>query len=413
MYFSKKVFKNYGYSVLTKGISIFYGLLSLKLLSTYLDENDFSNYYIHYNFVLYASAVFFIPQGYIILRYYYILGALKVNTLYSIFNTLSLLVMAGIGVLLWILGLIDFELSSLLLLLVIAYGFYNNEIRLFQIKHDFTKIFFMNVIQLLIAISLLWISGEHLTFKHTLLIILLSYVLSFIIFKRFEILKLFKRIDFKFLRQHKEALIYTYPISLIALLNLMLSSMDQYFLKYFGFEEDLAGYIANYTIGEKSFTVILSIITLVFVPTVFKKYTDLTLDTFRDIYKVVLIFVMLLITVIGVTLTFSDLLTRLLTHEDYVKSSWIIPWITFSGLFLGINSLASEVLTVKKRTLQVLIAYLTGVLSNFVLNLIFIKLYGVPAAVFTTIASYVIMLCLTTYFIYLEYKRLNLKLAYE
>tara|TARA_B100000945_G_C20254814_1_gene536277 strand:+ start:162 stop:734 length:573 start_codon:yes stop_codon:yes gene_type:complete len=187
----------------------------------------------------------------------------------------------------------------------------------------------------------------------------------------------------------------------------MISSFDQYLLKYFGYNDDLAAYIANYNIAEKSIVTLLSIITLVFVPKVFRKYKNLEKETFKDVFNIVFVFIFLSTIILFLLYFYHEIFTIILTNKIYVYLSWIIPYIGFAGIFLGINSLFSEILTVSKKTYKILISYTIGVFINIVLNIIFIDKYGIISALFSSIISYIAMTIVTLYFVYKEYKLLN------
>ena len=186
-----------------------------------------------------------------------------------------------------------------------------------------------------------------------------------------------------------------------------MSSIDQIILKYYNYTEGLSAYIANYTIAEKSVVFLLSVITLVFVPTVFKKYNKLSLNVFKDIYQVVLIFILISSMILVALLFLSNWLTILLTNKDFIGYSWVIPYVAFGGLFLGINSIVSEVFTIAKKTIILMYCYILGMLANLILNIIFIPLYGITGAVFTTIGTYIIILIITLSFAYKEYKNIK------
>ena len=152
---------------------------------------------------------------------------------------------------------------------------------------------------------------------------------------------------------------------------------------------------------------LLSIITLVFVPTVFKKYDYLTKNVFRDIFKVVSVFTFLSSIIVFLLFYICEWLTITFATIDFIDYSWVIPYIAIGGIFLGVNSIISEVFTVSKKTIILMICYISGMFTNFFLNIIFIPIYGIIGAVFTTIVTYVIMLFTTLFFSYLEFKKLD------
>ncbi len=388
-------------------ISIFYGLSLLKILSSFMNEFDFSNYFISYNFVLYFSTLFFTLQGSAVLRFYHILGENNINKFYGILNTISVISLAFLFINSIIFTTLKIDFLIIIFFLIIFYSLFMNEINFLRIKHLFDKVLQLIFIQFFSSITLLLIFRNDLNLKVSLLIISFSFFISFIFIRYNTISSIFNKVSFNYLSKHFQIFKYSFPILLIALFNFMISSFDQYLLKYFGYNDDLAAYIANYNIAEKSIVTLLSIITLVFVPKVFRKYKNLEKETFKDVFNIVFVFIFLSTIILFVLFFYHEIFTIILTNKIYVYLSWIIPYIGFAGIFLGINSLFSEILTVSKKTYKILISYTIGVFINIVLNIIFIDKYGIISALFSSIISYIAMTIVTLYFVYKEYKLLN------
>ena len=399
--------KNYFISTVSKLISIFYGLSLLKILSSFMNEFDFSNYFISYNFVLYFSTLFFTLQGSAVLRFYHILGENNINKFYGILNTISVISLAFLFINSIIFTTLKIDFLIIFFFLIIFYSLFMNEINFLRIKHLFDKVLQLIFIQSFSSITLLLIFRNDLNLKVSLLIISFSFFISFIFIRYNTISSIFNKVSFNYLSKHFQIFKYSFPILLIALFNFMISSFDQYLLKYFGYNDDLAAYIANYNIAEKSIVTLLSIISLVFVPKVFRKYKNLEKETFKDVFNIVFVFIFLSTIILFLLFFYHEIFTIILTNKIYVYLSWIIPYIGFAGIFLGINSLFSEILTVSKKTYKILISYTIGVFINIVLNIIFIDKYGIISALFSSIISYIAMTIVTLYFVYKEYKLLN------
>ena len=387
-------------------ISVFYGLFILKFLSIYLNQNDFSNYFIIFNLVLYFSTIFFSIQGSSILRFYYIYK-IDIIKLYGMLNTFSIIILFFLGLILIFLNIFDLDKILLFILFTLSYGFYMNQINLFRIKQLFNRVLIISLSQLIIAITLLLIFKNNLNLNIVLFSISISFLISFILssYKNYSII--FHKISLKFLKKYNDVFNYSIPIGLIALFNFMLSSLDQYFLKLYGHNDSLSAYIANYNIAEKSIIVFLSIITLVYVPKIFKKYDNLNLETFKDVFNTVFVFTLISLVILIILFYNKELLTILFTSKLYIDYSWVIPLIGIAGVFFGINSLISEILTVRKKTYLLLISYFFGIFINTILNFIFIEKYGVVAAVSSSIISYISLTLITLLFIRREYIQLK------
>ncbi|WP_282125711.1 polysaccharide biosynthesis C-terminal domain-containing protein [Marinifilum flexuosum] len=304
-------------------------------------------------------------------------------------------------------GVIDWQLAISLFLFVTLYGLFNSEINYLRILQKFDRVVYLYIFQMIVAIMGLVLFNNGLNFKGVLLIVALSHLCAILFFKLEARHRVLKNIKVDLIKENIDCLKYAIPITIIALANFTLSSMDQFFLKFYGFEHELSGYIANYNIAEKSVVFVLSVISLVFIPSVFKKYNKLTKDVYKDIGRAVGIFSAISLVVVGILFLVKDWLVIIFTDIEYVEYSWLIPFIAFGGVFLGINSIISEVFTVAKNTLMLMYCYISGFILNFILNFVFIPNYGIKGAVITTICSYLGMMLITLYRIKVEYNRIK------
>lgn len=398
---------NYIKSVFSKGVGVIYGLVLLKLLAIFLPNKDFSNYYIFYNVALYSYAILFTIQGNAILRYYYIKGEENIIDFVNTLNTFSVLFNFLIFLILFLFRFIDGYTLSAVFILIQSFGLFNNEINYLRIKHSFDRVLYLLLIQAFLAIVGVLLFREILEFRIVLMIVGVSFLIPIFLFKTKKRQSLFRKINLSTIKINIDIIKYAAPIVFIALGTSTMSSMDQIILRYYNYTEGLPAYIANYTIAEKSVVFLLSVITLVFVPSVFKKHNDLSLNVFKDIYRVVLIFIAISIMVVVTLFFFADWITVFLTNKEFLEYSWVVPYIAFGGIFLGINSIVSEVFTVAKKTIILMYCYILGMSANLVLNIIIIPVYGINGAVFTTISSYIIMLMITVSLAYREYRKIK------
>jgi O-antigen/teichoic acid export membrane protein len=398
---------NYLKAFLSKGVGVIYGLILLKSLAVFLSDEDFSNYYIFFNVALYICTIFFTIQGSAILRYYYIKGERNIIDFVNTLNTFSILINFCVFAVLFFFSFIDGYTLFAVFILIQSFGLFSNEISYLRIKHSFSQVLYLLLIQAFLAIAGVLLFREILEFRLALMIIGLSFLMPLFLLKTKNRHLLFRKINLGVIKKNIDIIKYAAPIVFIALATSTMSSMDQIILRYYNYTEGLSAYIANYTIAEKSVVFLFSVITLVFVPTVFKKYNKLSLNVFKDIYRVVLIFISISIIIVAVLFFVSDWLTILLTNKEFVEYSWVVPYIAFGGVFLGINSIISEVFTVAKKTIILMYIYISGMATNLILNIIFIPVYGISGAVFTSISTYIIMLMITLILAYKEYKNIK------
>jgi len=356
---------------------------------------------------MYLASLLFGLQASIVLRYTPIIGANKVSAISHTISMVSLFIIfiICIAALLFVSYIVILSIG----LLVLSLGLNSIQQGKLRISQKFTKVLLFVFIQVAVSLSLFVVFRDFLSTELSLFLVSLSFLLPVVMMG--DKIHLHAKLDvkkrLKLLRDHNEALRYAAPILLIGLSNFMMSSLDQYFLNYLGHKDELSAYIANYNIAEKSVFVILSVITLVFVPSIFNRHKKLTMNTFKDIFTVEIYFIVISLFAVVFVSHFSKNLTAILTSSQYVTHSWIIPYIAGGALLLGINSLLSEVLTVQYKSKLVLVCYLIGLACNIILNAIFIREYGVPGAITTTLFSYLVTLLATIYFVRKEYLNLT------
>jgi O-antigen/teichoic acid export membrane protein len=381
-----------------------YGISILKILSVYLLPLQFSKYYLGYNLSLYLYTFIFSLQASVLLRYYhrkskFILAIFlyKVNTLIFIFTLIFYFILVYYEKLIFI----D---SIFILLFCITFGFYNIKITFFRIKGDFESIVIVQIIQIILSISLLFFSRNRLNPSLVFFIISVTNILPFIFIKNSFKFKIFKLKKYILNQNELEFIKYGVPIILIAFITFALSSSDQFFLKHYNYTNQLSSYIANYNIAEKGVLIILSVISFVFQPFFFKKHENLTKIAIIDVVKASTYFLAFAVVIFILLKNFSIELTMLLSSEEYIALSWIMPIVFIGGVFIGLNSIFAELLTLSYKTNLLLISYLVGFSMSLILNFLFIPKYGFTAAVWNSVISYFTMFVTTIIFIIYQWR---------
>lgn len=377
----------------------------LKILSVYLLPVSFSKYYLSYNFSLYLYTFLFTIQSNVLLRYYH--SASK-YTLSKFLYKLNILIV--FLVLILFLGLVfiakyDFLYTLFLLLFCTTFGFYNFKITLFRTKGLFTNIFIVQMVQIVICVCLLLLNRNVLNPNLIFCINSATNVLPFLIFKKSFKFKILKFKKYSFNENEIKFFKYGSPIVLISFITFALSSSDQFFLKHFNYTKELSGYIANYSIAEKGVLIILSVLSFVFQPFFFKKHDKLTASALKDVIKVASLFLFLSFFVFLIVYNFSSELTALLSSSKYVEYSWLIPIVVIGGVFIGLNSLFSEILTLTFKTTLLMASYIIGFITNVVINYLYIPKYGITAAVWSSVFAYFVMFITTIIFVIYQFKK--------
>lgn len=96
----------------------------------------------------------------------------------------------------------------------------------------------------------------------------------------------------------------------------------------------------------------------------------------------------------GVVL-FADILGIVLGAETFHKSLYLIPIIALGQYILLLNPIYKRQISFTKKTIYTSITTIMAGLLNIGLNMIYIPKHGSIAAAFTTLVSYIFLLCLT------------------
>lgn len=142
-----------------------------------------------------------------------------------------------------------------------------------------------------------------------------------------------------------------------------------------------------------------------FIPYLFDKLKDSNSDIDKDISKTVNPLMSIYgVVCIAVTLISPEIID-LLTTPEYYKAIAIMPPVA-AGIFLTcLYNLFGDVLTYYKKTLFIMISTLVAAGTNIVLNYLCIPKFGYIAAAYTTLFSYVILVCTQCIFMTLVAKR--------
>ncbi len=386
------------YYGLIKGITVLYWLIIIKLTSIYLDPESFGNFSIAFSISTYIAIVLSGWQSSAALRFYH-----EVDSKLIYYNVLlktlfkPFLLFLSIGVIAIVISHFYFlnEITWIVIAIIplsIFYGLFLLIVPVVRIKRDlkfYLRLLLIQSVTLMgIAIPLLrifgWV-GLIGAFVFSYLVVLLYFV----IIKRNQFHSIWKvKTNTKLASQMMS---YGWPVVLIGAFSQLLSSIDQIILKYNGYNKEVGIYAANYNIGEKSVFAFLTIFISAFTPILYKNINSQKNDLLPQIRKGVLQFLLFALPIVLLLAIFSRTISTIFLNEKYIKGHWIIPVIALSGIFIGIGSFYSEVLTVVKKTKLLAAIYGIAMVINIILNIVFIPRFGILAAVFSTLMAYFVL----------------------
>lgn len=386
------------YYGLIKAFSVLFWIIILKLNAVYLKPIDFANFTISLNIGIFIAILITGWQSASFLRYYYeeedkvFLYAVVIKETFKIvvFSTVLFLFI------IWISFFYYYDYFFILLnsfVMSLAYTSFLLITNILRIKRQLRRYLFLTIIFTLISLILYLILIDKYGWCAGLISICISYILisTYVCWKKRNNIKLIFNILVP--KKYKTKLMkYGLPIILIGLSSQVMSTVDVLLLKLYGFEYEAGIYSANYSIAEKSIFALLSIMATAFTPIIFKKSREKGFNIFLEVQNVTKLFLYIAIPIVLLISYFAKDICVLLLDVKYVDGFYIIPYIAFSGIFVGIANFYSEILTVEKKTILLAKIYLYATLFNIVVNIAFIPSYGINAAIISTCLTYIILM---------------------
>jgi O-antigen/teichoic acid export membrane protein len=224
---------------------------------------------------------------------------------------------------------------------------------------------------------------------------ILSTIAISIFFIVFSLIKFYKwklipqKIDY---HQIRSILIFGFPLIFERLRTFVLNSSDKYFVAKIVDVENL---------GIYSVATSVSMLILVFVNSLYIAYSPFlfkTLESGKDYNKIVkMIYVLIaatLIATIGLSLT-SGFIFKHFLGKDFQNGQPYVFWLSIGYFFWGINAYFQAIILYKKKTFNLLIISVVGLVINLILNYILINKYQTIGAAYSTAITYFLMSILT------------------
>lgn len=229
-----------------------------------------------------------------------------------------------------------------------------------------------------------------------LLTIIASYVISctFLYAKTWENIKLFK------LHKNEASNLFHYgiPLTLNFGLIYIVSSSDKLLISYYLTKEDLGIYSAPYDLFSQIIFGFGSILTLVLFPKSLKAYNKSANDFQTATNENIKTSVFFLSALVCTFTIFSPLIIEFGLSNEYhffAKQNAIII-MAMTAIYCLYSYSFIPVLQLKKQVKKILFCSLVMAASNIILNVAFLKKYGIIAGIYSTLTSYSIgfFLCL-------------------
>lgn len=206
----------------------------------------------------------------------------------------------------------------------------------------------------------------------------------------------------------KRIFVFGMPLFLNTTLSWILSVSDRYLIGILSSYKDVGLYSISYNIGSQSLNIVFSSIMMGAYPLIIKAWNDHDKNYVENlISRLIKYFYILCIPITSALFVISPLLLNLLSSKDYYNGYIVLPWVGLGIFSLGLSQYAHKIWELTENTKMITIIQLVAVISNVILNLIFIPHFGFVAAGITTTISYTIDLIISVYFMRDKFK-LNL-----
>lgn len=209
----------------------------------------------------------------------------------------------------------------------------------------------------------------------------------------------------------KKYLRFSLPIIANHVSYWMITSIDRYLIGFFLGVLFVGYYVPAYSIGTilNLFLFPIAFILSVVLPKLFDEKKINEVKTYLR-YSLKYFLVIVIPSAFGLSVLSKQLLTLLSTKEISANAYFVTPFILSSILIYGISYFFSEILILFKKTKLIAIIWAIAAVLNFVLNLIFVPIFGILAAAITTLLAYIVAFLLIWHF---AFKELQFKIDWQ
>ncbi len=377
--------------ILEVTISIFTEFLNFGLGQSLVMLSNHSDYQERKNSIFYTLTVVSV----FVLLIFIALGELSVPFISSYFQDSS-----------------DFHLYLRLAIYIISLRvlnvFFSNKLRADEKSGWFTASsltklgFTLGLIIFFVAYKKLGISG-----------VLYSYICSEAILFILLLPSMLKSMFYKFEKEIiKVAISFGFPMIFTSVAMLILNVSDRYILKYFTDYKQLGLYDLGYRISGVVNMFIIMPFNLALMPFAYRIYKQ---EGDKRYFSKLLTYLTFLLVWISLAISlFSGHIIKIFAlNPEYWGAAKVIPVIVFSYIFFGMRIVTTLGMLLTKHTKALAVITLVASILNIILNIIFIPLWGMMAAAYSTLISFIFLYWLS-YFISQKYYKIpyeNLKVA--
>lgn len=373
-------------------IPLITNIIFLYLNSTYLTKESFGEYSIYINTInlLYNFSISFLQIS--ALRFYYDKKIKNQNVSFVstyVFSNIFITTLVYFGAILFN-SVTNNEINMLLVSIsVIINGLYNFYLNIFRLENKSGKYTVARIIPNLLSLimySLFILVSVNITSIHPIIALYGSY--AFIVF--FETIN--RRKDIKISKFSfnivKESASYGIPMIGVSVASSLLASSDSFIILHYLGTESVGMYSLGYRISDTLFTNLSMIVLLVMYPVLIRYFDEGELEKSEYIIRKMINFNNWILVPISLWLYINIDSILLNFFPQYVEAEYIVRLSILAGLFHSVSMYTCKGLELAKDTNKIFWSLSIATVINIIVNILFIPLYGVSAAVYGSIVAY-------------------------
>lgn len=260
----------------------------------------------------------------------------------------------------------------------------------YKIKKIITFRLVITLISLLIILYLVIVKKEMITGIYKGYILGNLVVLFYLLYDNKDKIKIIFKYNF-----FKKCFGFSLGILLGGVSYLILAMIDRFFLKEYQNFSQVGVYSMGYKFASLIEILFLASFKKIFTPFKFKEYKKKNfqhkIDKFYNYYNIIGIIIFLL------TSVNIKLILYLFTTREFLDAYLITPIIIFSYLLYGQVEFYTIGIYLRNKTYLDSLVITLGGITNIILNIFWIKRYGMYGAAFSTILSYITMSIIYVY----------------
>ncbi len=228
--------------------------------------------------------------------------------------------------------------------------------------------------------------------------ILYSYIISDLLILVFMLLTQLGKFKFYFEPSIiRVAVAFGLPLVFGSIAMMLLNLSDRYIIKIFMNDEMVGLYDLGYRFAGVLNMFIIMPVSLTLLPYAYKIYKKGNDKKFYS--KLLSYFTMTLVWIgLGLSLFSKEIIRVFVLNPSFWPAYKLVPIIVLAYVFFGMRIISSLGMYLTKKTKFVALTTIIAATINIVLNIIFIPIYGITAAAFTTLISFLILYFLSYYY---------------